>query len=142
MGMFARNARGVSYLQNGQLVHLPRARRDHILEYAKLLVHLGSPPPLNQAMGRLPGDLAPSDAGGRGLLLLGCGHLPRRSLGPVGCGLQLLLRLLARLHLDDLPGAGGGRRKGKSILGGGLLSNGRAAADLDDLAGRQHGGDG
>lgn len=61
----------VAYLQNGQLMHLLiLARGNHILQDAKLFVHLRPPPSLNQTMGSLPRYLAARYAGRAGLLLL------------------------------------------------------------------------
>ena len=77
--------------------------RDHVLQYAKLLVHLRPSPSLDQAVCSLPGDLAPCSRGIVGLFPLAASGLLCWSFR------ILLLRLRFRrflnilgLHLYDL----------------------------------------
>lgn len=52
-----------TYLQYSQLMHLLiSASGDHLLQDAKLFIHLGTPSPLNQTVGCFPGYLPPSCA--------------------------------------------------------------------------------
>jgi hypothetical protein len=106
------------YLENRQLVHLlTSARRYHVLEHTKLLIHLRPSPSLDQAVCRLPRDLASCSSGVSRLLPLG-------TVGGSSCSFRILsrrrgslgrlLRILG-LHLDDLAGPGGRRRKGVVI---------------------------
>ena len=56
-------------LQDGQLVHfLVAACGYHVLEDAKLLIHLRPPPTLDEAMGGFAGDLLAGNGGGGRLL--------------------------------------------------------------------------
>jgi hypothetical protein len=49
----------ITYRQNGELVHvLSLTCRDHIFQHAKFFVHLRSPSSLDEAMRRLPCNLA------------------------------------------------------------------------------------
>ena len=101
------------YRKNRKLVHLlALARRNHVLQNPKLLIHLTPSPPLNQTMRRLPRNL-PSRRSRRARITLpftlprprSTLLLPPRDL--VRRARRLLkvarLLLLSRLHLDDLP---------------------------------------
>ena len=115
-----------SHLQNGELVHLlPRTCRYHIFQHAKLLVHLGPPPALDQAVGRLASNLPACRSRVAWLLLLPTGG--RRLCGRGGRigGRRLLVRLLG-LHLDDFARASRRRRQRVVILGDDALGVGRA----------------
>jgi hypothetical protein len=96
-----------AYLQNSQLVHLlPRTRRYHVLQDAKLLVHLGPPSPLNETMRSFASNLASLCCSTSALLALpsrsSCsGSLCRR--GWTGLRFGRFLRLLG-IHLNDLAG--------------------------------------
>ena len=117
-----------TYLQNSKLVHfLARTSRNHILQCRKLLIHLGPPSPLNQAMCRFSSNLPPSRTCRTGLFLL----TPiRRSRGTIRRRRSRFPRLLRSLpssrscirfrrgtllslglHLDNLPRTGGRRRQ-------------------------------
>jgi hypothetical protein len=52
-------------LEDGELVHvLASASWDHVLEHAKLFVHFGSPPPFDEAVGRLARHFASGGSSG------------------------------------------------------------------------------
>ena len=82
------------------------ASGDHLLENAKLLVHLGPSPSLDQAMSGLTSDLASGGiGGGRRLARSSTGVSNRRRGRPVRFGGDIVhpRGLLGRwLHLDDL----------------------------------------
>lgn len=138
-------------LQDSELMHLPRTRGDHPLQDGELLVHLRSPPPLDEAVSRLPRYLPPRRTRSRRLLLLRPSRSCRSALrGPRRSGLLCiaaafraaggggwdgfaLVLLGARLHLDDLSRARRRRREGELVL---RRRVGRGSpAGLDRLAG-------
>jgi hypothetical protein len=98
-------------------VHLlPTARRDHVLEDAKLLVHLGPSPSLDQAVRCLSGDLAPSRAAIARLLPLGAISGGRSGSFAILClGLRILS--IFWLHLNDLARPCGWWRQRVVVLG-------------------------
>jgi hypothetical protein len=119
---------GNMYLENCQLVHLlTSASRYHVLKYTELLVHLRPSPSLDQAVCRLPRNLPSCSSSVTCLLPLGTIGGSSRSFRILGLrrgSLGRLLRILG-LHLDDLAGPGGRRRKGVVILcNDALLSSG------------------
>lgn len=132
---------GVTNLQYGELMHFPRASGDHALQQRKLVVHLGPPPPFNEAVRRLAGDLAARcTRGGRLLLLISTGVCGGRRRSCFRCargpGVNLLLG--TRLHLYDLASAHGRRGQGELVFG--RLDGGWAPAGLDCLAWLEVGG--
>lgn len=98
------------------------ASRYHVFQHSELLVHLGSPPPFDQAVRCLSRNLASGCGCTRIILLPFASYLGRPSsvsTSLLGCTTRLCLQLVAllRLHLDDLPRPGWWRRQSEVILG-------------------------
>lgn len=110
----------LTHLQNGQLVHLlTLASGYHVLQHSKFLVHLGPPPPLDQTVCGLAGNLS-SCCCGACIILLSLASSLSLSLACrlIASSRRTILGLgLARLHLNDLPGASWRRWQGKVVFG-------------------------
>ena len=95
-------------LEDSELVHvLAVAGRDHVLQDAEFLVHLGAPPAFDQRVGRLARDLLACDTGASGGFPGGgcCGGIGDAFLvgGFGACGKCGGLGVVqARSHLYDL----------------------------------------
>lgn len=131
-------------------MHLTRTSGNHALQQSKLLIHLASSPPLDQAMRRLASNLSSSSTSRTGLLLLSSlllirrvaalttRTLSRRSFSSTLCILSRSFSnifLAPRLHLDDFARSRRRRRQRKRVFLVIISSGRRSSSGLDGLGG-------